>query len=459
MMPTRALRGRLLSFTGDPAEVGEASHVYLEDGVVLVEDGRIKACGDAATMLSRLPQSTTVDDHTGHLILPGLIDAHIHLPQTQVIASHGAQLLDWLQKYAFVEEEKFADAGHATRVARFFLDELLRNGTTTAAVYGSVHPQSVDALFAESERRGTRMIGGKVMMDRGAPAALLDTAERGYRESKALIERWHGRGRQHYAVSPRFAVTSSDAQLEAAGTLLAEHRDCYLQTHLGENLDEIRTVRRLFPWAQSYTDVYDRFGLLGPRSLFGHCIHLEEAECRRLAATGSVAVLCPTSNTFLGSGLFDLATLRDARRPVRLALATDIGGGTSYSMLRTAAEAYKVVQLRGHSWSALEAFYAITLGNARALGLDAMIGSLESGREADIVVLDARATPAMAHRMESARELAEELFVLLIMGDERAVRATYVMGERVASRPPVSPRENSARASRRSGRARRSGGP
>jgi guanine deaminase len=433
MMPARALRGRILSFKGDPAEVGAAaSHVYLEDGIVLVADGRIAACDDAAALLGQLPQGAPVDDHTGHLILPGLIDAHIHLPQTQVIASHGAQLLDWLQKYAFVEEQKFGDPDHAARIARFFLDELLRNGTTTAAVYGSVHPQSVDALFAESARRGTRMIGGKVMMDRGAPAALLDTAEGGYRESKALIERWHGRGRQHYAVTPRFAVTSSDAQLEAAGTLLAEHQGCYLQTHLCENLEEIRTVRRLFPWAKSYTDVYDRFGLLGEHSLFGHCIHLEEAERERLSATRSVAALCPTSNLFLGSGLFDLAALRDPAHPVRIALATDVGGGTSYSMLQTAAEAYKVAQLRKQPWSALAAFYAITLGNARALGLEREIGSLEPGSEADVVVLDSRATPAMAHRMETVRDLAEELFVLLIMGDARAVRATYVMGEPVA---------------------------
>jgi guanine deaminase len=338
MMPTRALRGRILSFEADPAEVGEAaSHTYLEDGIVLVEDGHIAARGDAAAMLGKLPQGTPVDDHAGHLILPGMIDPHIHLPQTQVIASHGTQLLDWLQKYTFVEEQKFADPDHAARIARFFLDELLRNGTTTAAVYGSVHAQSAEALFAEAERCGTRTIAGKVLMDRGAPAALLDTAESGYRESKALIERWHGRDRLQYAISPRFAVTSSDGQLEAAGALLTEHPGCYLQTHLCENLDEIATVRRLFPWATSYTDVYDRFGLLGERSLFGHCIHLDEGERERLSASRSVAVLCPTSNLFLGSGLFDLAALRGADRPVRLALATDIGGGTSYSMLRSAA--------------------------------------------------------------------------------------------------------------------------
>jgi guanine deaminase len=433
MPARRALRGRILSFVGDPAEVGEAaSHRYLEDGVVLVENGRIAALGEARDLLARLPDKTPIDDHSGHRILPGFIDTHIHLPQTQVIASHGAQLLDWLQKYTFVEEQKFQDPAHAARIARFFLDELLRNGTTTAVVYGSVHPESVEALFLESERRGTRMIAGKVMMDRGAPPALLDTAKRGYDDSKAGIKRWHGRGRQGYAISPRFAVTSSDAQLEAAGGLAAEHPGCHVQTHLSENLDEIATVRRLFPWAKSYTDVYDRFGLLGPRSLFGHCIHLDEAELERLSATRSIAALCPTSNLFLGSGLFDLEALRASERPVRVGLATDVGGGTSYSMLRTAAEAYKVMQLRGRSWPALEAFYAITLGNARALGLEGEIGSLEPGREADMIVLDARATPAMAHRMETvAGELAEELFVLLIKGDERAVRATYVMGERV----------------------------
>jgi guanine deaminase len=432
MTRRRAIRGRILSFKDDPAEVGEAaSHAYLEDGIVLIEDGRIVATGDVAAMRAKLPQGTPLDDHGGHLILPGLIDTHIHLPQTQVIASDGADLLDWLQRYTFVEEQRFADREHAARIAAFFLDELLRNGTTTAAVYGSVHAQSADTLFAEGLRRGMRLIGGKVMMDRGAPPALLDTAESGYRESKALIERWHGRGRLGYAISPRFAVTSSDAQLGAAGALLSEHPGAYLQTHLCENLDEIRTVRRLFPWARSYTDVYDRFGLLGPRSLFGHCIHLEEAERERLSASRSVAVLCPTSNLFLGSGLFDLAALRDGGRPVRVALATDVGGGTSYSMLRTAAEAYKVAQLQGQGWSALEAFYAITLGNARALGLEGAIGSLEPGSEADIVVLDARGTPAMAHRMETARDLVEELFVLLIMGDERAVRATYLMGEPV----------------------------
>ncbi len=434
----RALRGQLLSFTGDPAEVGAAaSHRYVEDGLLILEDGRIEAAGEAHELLPTMADDTPVDAWPDCLILPGLIDTHIHLPQTQVIASFGTQLLDWLQTYTFVEEQRFGDPAHSRRIASFFLDELARNGTTTAVVYGSVHPQSIDAFFTESERRGTRMIAGKVMMDRGAPAALLDTAARGHAESEALIASWHGKGRQLYAISPRFAPTSSDAQLEAAGALLRAHPDCYLQTHLSENLDEIATVGRLFPWAKSYTDVYDRFGLLGPRSIFGHCIHLDAAERERLSTTRSIAAFCPTSNLFLGSGLFDLAALRDPTHPVRVSLATDVGGGTSYSMLRTAAEGYKVLQLKGQSWPALDVFYTLTLGNARALGLEHEIGTLERGSAADVVVLDPRATPAMAHRMERIEgDLAATLFLLLTLGDERAVRATYVQGKRQRAAAP-----------------------
>ncbi len=429
----KAIRGRILTFLGDPAEVGAAaSYRYLPDGIVVIEAGMVTDVGTAAALLPTLPPDTTVDHYPEHLILPGLIDTHIHYPQTQVIGSYGAQLLEWLQKYTFVEEQKFQAPAHAERVARFFLDELLRNGTTTAVVYCTVRPESVEAFFAESERRNTRMIAGKVMMDRGAPEGLLDTAETGYRESKALLRRWHGRGRQLYAITPRFALTSTEAQLQAAGALVREHPDAYMQTHLAENLDEIATARRLYPAASSYTDIYDRYGLLGPRSLFGHCIHLDAAELERLSATGSIAVFCPTSNLFIGSGLFDLAMLRDAARPVRVGLATDVGGGTSYSMLRTAAEAYKVLQLRRQNLPALAAFHMMTLGNARCLGLEDRIGAIAPGREADLVVLDARATPAMAHRMETIQDdLEEELFVLMTLGDDRSVRATYVAGERL----------------------------
>jgi guanine deaminase len=429
----RALRGRLLEFLDDPAEVSAAaSHRYHEDGLLVIQGGRIVQVGDAPALLAALPPATVVDAYPDCLIMPGLIDTHIHYPQTQVIASYGAQLLEWLNKYTFVEEQKFSDPTHAADVASFFLDELLRSGTTTAVVYCTVHPESVEAFFAASERRNTRMIAGKMMMDRNAPAALTDAAERGYRESKALLQSWHRRGRQLYAVSPRFAVTSSEAQLDAAGALLREHPDALLQTHLAENDEEIATVRRLFPSASSYTDVYDRCGLLGPRSIFGHCLHLADEELQRLSDTGSIAAFCPTSNLFIGSGLFDLARLRDPARPVRISLATDVGGGTSYSMLRTAAEAYKVLQLQGQTLAPLDAFYLMTLGNARALGLEAEIGSFAIGSEADVVVLDPRATPAMAHRMATLDEdLAATLFVLMMLGDDRAVRATYIAGDLV----------------------------
>lgn len=422
----RALRGRLLWFVDDPVTAGEAAHCYIADGLLVIENGLVKAAGEARELLRTLPADAEIVDHRPHLIMPGFIDAHIHMPQTQVVASYGAQLMEWLNKYTFVEEQKLAQQGHAEKLSRFFLDELLASGTTTAAVYCSVHPQSAEAFFTESERRNTRMIAGKVMMDRNAPEALTDTAESSYRDSKALIARWHGKGRQLYAITPRFAITSTPEQMAAAGRLAAEHPDCHVQTHIDENRAEIAFARELYPEAADYADIYRRYGLLGPKSLMGHCIHMTHNEWQAFADTGAVAVFCPTSNLFLGSGLFDWAHAR--QRGVKVAVATDIGGGTSYSMLRTMAEAYKVLQLQGQSLSAFAALNAITRGNAVALGLDHLIGSFEPGHEADVVVLDTGATRAMAHRMETVRDLAEELFVLVTLGDERNVAATYVMG-------------------------------
>jgi guanine deaminase len=424
----RVIRGRVLSFTDDPAESGSHAYSLIENGAVLVTGGLIEAVGEAPGILARAPPGVLVDDQAGCLITSGFIDAHVHYPQTQVIGSYGAQLLDWLYNYTFVEEQKFADPAHCARVADFFLDELVRSGTTTAMVYCTVHPESVEAFFAAAEARAMRMIAGKVMMDRDAPEALMDTAQRSYDESKALIEHWRGRSRLDYAITPRFAVTSTEAQLDAAGSLAREFPHCYVQTHANENKAEIARVAALFPDARSYLDVYAQAGLTGPRSVFGHCIHLQDREVAILAESRSVAAFCPTSNLFLGSGLFDQARLQ--RAGVRVALATDVGGGTSYSMLQTAAEGYKVLQLNGQSWPALEAFYRMTLGNARSLSLDNRIGSIEPGKEADLVALDPRATPALAHRMETAGDdLEVELFALLILGDDRAVRQTYVSGE------------------------------
>jgi guanine deaminase len=431
-MTRHAVRGRLVWFTDDPATAGTNAVRDIPDGAVVIEGSLIRAVGPAAEVLT---PDLDVTHYPDALILPGLIDTHIHYAQTRVIGSYGAQLLDWLDRYTFPAERRFADPAYSASVAGFFLAELFRNGTTAAVVYPTVHACSVDAVCGAADRHAMRLLCGKIMMDDG-PEGLRDTPEGGYRDSKALIERWHGRGRIGYAITPRFAVTSSRAQLEAAGALLAEHPDCWLQTHLSENRAEIRTVAERFPEARDYLDVYDRAGLLGPRSLFGHCIHLSAAERQRLHATGGVAVFCPTSNLFIGSGLFDLRAMRDPAAPVRVALATDVGGGTSYSLLRTAAEGYKVLQLQGQSWPAVDAFYAMTLGNARALGLETEIGTLAVGAHADLVVLEPAATPALAHRLDAIDEAAldERLFALMTMGDDRAVAATYVAGRKVHAR-------------------------
>jgi len=424
----RAIRGRLLTFLLAPRGAGDAqSYRYIDDGIIVAKDGRIEAVGPADELTARLPAEVRVEHHAGALIMPGFIDPHIHFPQTQVIASYGAQLLEWLQKYTFIEEQKFADPAHAARNAEFFLDELARNGTTTAVAYCTAHPASAEALFAAAHKRNAGMIAGNSVMNRNGPLGLLAPAPTAIADSRDLIRRWHGTGRQRYAVTPRFAITSTDAQLAELGALLKEFPTVLMQTHLDENLNEIATIKRLFPNDPSYTAVYARFGLLGPRSLMGHCIHLEDAEVALLRDTQSVAVFCPTSNLFIGSGLFDYERLNAAG--VRIALATDVGGGTSYSMLRTAAEAYKVMQLQSQNLPALAAFDLMTRRNAAALGLENEIGTIAPGGFADLIVLDSRATPAMAHRMEVARNLEDELFVLMTLGDDRVVRQTYIAGE------------------------------
>lgn len=419
----RLIRGRVLSFHADPTDT-ENAFTYLEDGAVLVQDGRVAAVGDYADLHR---DGLAEIDHRPHLILPGFIDPHIHFPQVQVIASWGAQLLDWLQNYTFPEESRFADQAHAARMADAFLDQLLTHGTTTACAFGSVHPGSVDALFTAAEARGMAMLGGKVMMDRNALPAVHDTAQQSYDDTKALIDRWQGRGRVTYAITPRFAITSTPEQLAAAGALAAEYPDLPIQTHLSENLAEIDFTLSLYPEARDYLDIYDRFGLLGPRSLMGHAIHLSDREIARMAETGTRAIFCPTSNLFLGSGLFDEAGLR--RAGVVTGVATDVGGGTSYSMLQTLNEGYKVLQLRGQNLHPFAAFHWATRGNAIALDMDAEIGQIAPGFAADLVVLDSKATPAMALRGERIETLAEELFLLQVMGDDRAVVQTYVAGQ------------------------------
>lgn len=420
----KLLRGRVLSFNAEPQGAGDtAAYDYIEDGAILLDQGRIVAVGDFAD----IDNGSKVIDHRPHLLMAGFIDAHNHFPQMQVIGSYGAQLLDWLNTYTFPAEMQFVDPTHAARIAGKYFDEMLRNGTTTPVAFCSVHKTSAEAYFSAAAARNIRAIGGKVLMDRHAPDGLLDTAQAGYDDSTALIEKWHGTGRALYAISPRFAITSTAAQLESAGVLVAENPGCYMQTHLSENHAEIAQALELYPGFRDYLDIYDHYGLLGPRALMGHSIHLSDRERNVMRDTGSVAVFCPTSNLFIGSGLFDERRTRE--HGIRIAVATDIGGGTSYSMLRTLDEAYKVCQLQGQNLPPLRAFYMLTLGNARALGLEAQIGTLQAGTEADIVVLDANATPAMALRMETVETLAEELFVLQTLGDDRSVKQTYVAGE------------------------------
>jgi len=426
-MSTTILRGRILSFTAEPQSIEDTDcYRFHEDGAVAMSGGKIVACGTYEEIVGRFCGAEIID-HRPNLILPGLIDTHLHYPQMQVIGSFGTKLLDWLNKYTFVEEQKFGDPQHCARIADLLFDALLRHGTTTAVAYCSVHKTSAEAFFTAAEQRDLRMIAGKVMMDRNAPDALCDTPQSGYDDSRALIEKWHGRGRMNYAISPRFAITSTPTQMEMAQALMQEFPDCYMQTHLSENHDEIKFTKELYQSARDYLDVYEMYDLLGPKSLFGHCIHLEDRERQAMTDTGSVAVFCPTSNLFLGSGLFDWAGL--GNQGVRTAVATDIGGGTSYSMLRTMDEAYKVLQLRNQVLGPLHSYYMMTLGNARALSLDEKIGTLETGTEADVIVLDARATPAMELRMETVETLSEELFVLQTMGDDRSVTATYVAGK------------------------------
>ena len=421
-----AIRGSFLHFVADPLESDSAAE-YIEDGLLILKEGRVQMLVDVADWLDCLPAGVEYFDYSGSLVMPGFIDTHTHYPQTEMIGSHGHQLLDWLQNYTFPTETKFADRDYAEQIAGLFCREMLRNGTTTSAVYATVHPESVDAIFSAAETLDMRLIAGKVMMDRHAPPELLDTAETGYRESRELIGRWHGKGRALYAVTPRFAPSCGDAQLEACGQLLREDQSLYLQSHVAENHDEVRWVAELFPDCRSYLDVYDQFGLLGPRSIYGHCIHLDATDRERMANSGAAIAFCPTSNLFLGSGLFDLQTAWASR--IRVGLATDVGAGTSFSMLRTLAEAYKVCQMAGYSLAPLQAFYLVTLGAANSLYLDDRLGNFAAGKEADFVVLDSGNSELMQKRLEVATSLEERLFALMMLGDDRNVRATHLMGK------------------------------
>jgi len=427
----RALRGAFFDITQPATSADEiARHTrYLDDAVLFIDQGKIQALLPWQEAEQYLHPEKGYTDYRGKLILPGFVDAHVHYPQTEMIGAFGEQLLEWLNTYTFPVERQFADEAYATEIAQFFINQLLSNGTTTALVFCTVHPESVDALFNQALRLNMRLLAGKVMMDRNAPDYLTETATQSYAQTRELIQRWHQRGRLGYAITPRFAPTSSPELLAAVQQLREEFPDTWLHTHLSENLSEVAWVKQLWPEHEHYLDVYHHYQLTGERSVFAHGIHLADEEWQCLHRTGSALAFCPTSNLFLGSGLFRLPA--SWQQQVRIGIGTDVGAGTTFSLLRTLGEAYKVTQLQGYQLPASEAFYHATLGGAHALRLDDKIGNFLPGKEADFVVINPAVTPLQKLRISRCHDIYEKLFVLMTLGDERNISETWVNGEPV----------------------------
>ncbi|WP_036480142.1 guanine deaminase [Myxosarcina sp. GI1] len=435
---TKVIRSSFLDFVEDPFYQSESDSIrYVLDGLLVVEDGKIQALGSYESLKERYSDAEIIS-YPDKLITPGLIDLHVHYPQTEMIGAYGEQLLQWLDKYTFPVEAKFKDAEYARTIAVFFLDELLRNGTTTAVVLTTIFPESVEALFTEAQSRKMRIIAGQMMMTRNAPDFLLNDASTAYGQIREQIQQWHGLDRLLYAITPRFAITSTPEELSLAGKLKAEYPNVYVHTHLAENVSEVEFTAELFPESKDYLNVYEQFGLVSDRTIFAHCIQLDDSAFTRLSESGAAIAFCPTSNLFLGSGLFKLDKSKSTTTPVKVGLATDVGAGTSLSQLRTMCDAYKVMQLQNKSLSVFQAFYLATLGAAKALSLEDKIGSFEVEKEADFVVWDLQATPIMKLRnpdgkAQNLAELAEKAFATMILGDDRAVAATYVAGELLAN--------------------------
>jgi guanine deaminase len=425
---TDLLLGQVLRYDGDPFRDGLSAAQTLNQGAVAIEAGRIAAVGQAAELRARYPEAR-IHDHGKKLISAGFIDAHVHYPQTAIIASWGKRLIDWLNTYTFPEEMRFADPAYASEIANRYLDLVLARGTTTVCSYATIHPASVDAIFAAAQARGMRLFAGKTCMDRNAPEGLRDTAQSAYDDSKALLEKWHGIDRLSYIITPRFSPTSTPEQLAALGALWREYPDCLMQTHLSEQTDEIAWVKDLFPQSRDYLDTYEAQGLLREGAVYGHAIHLTDRERARLVEAGASLVHCPTSNTFIGSGLFDMTLAQS----LRVGLATDTGGGSNFSMLRTMAAAYEVAQLRGQSLHPAQLWWLATQGSARALRCENRIGNIAPGMEADLVVIDLASTPAIAQATGRGEDLWQQLFPTIMMGDDRAVAEVWVGGKRVTA--------------------------
>jgi guanine deaminase len=422
---TELILGQVLTYAGDPFVDGPAAAKVLTQGAVAIEGGHIAAVGEATELSARYPQARR-HDHGSKLISAGFVDAHVHYPQTAIIASWGKRLIDWLNSYTFPEEMRFSDPAYAATIADRYLDLVLARGTTTVSTYATIHPGSVDAIFSAARDRGMRVFAGKTCMDRNAPEGLRDTAQSAYDDSKHLLKKWHGVDRLSYVITPRFAPTSTPEQLAALGALWGEYPDCLMQTHLSEQIDEIAWVRELFPQSRDYLDTYEAQGLLREGAVYGHAIHLTDRERARLIEAGASLVHCPTSNTFIGSGLFDMTLATK----LRVGLATDTGGGSSFSMLRTMAAAYEVAQLRGQSLHPSQLWWLATQGSARALRCEDRIGNLAPGLEADIVVIDLASTLAIDQAAARAQDLWQKLFPTIMMGDDRAVAEVWVGGKR-----------------------------
>lgn len=418
------LLGQVLSYTADPFHDGPAAARHEAHGAVLVDQGHIRDVGPADLLRKRHPQAT-VTDYGRALISAGFIDTHVHYPQTAIIASWGKRLIDWLNLYTFPEEMRFADPAYAEQIANRYLDLALAHGTTSMCSYATTHPASVDAFFAAARSRGLRAWAGKTCMDRNAPAGLCDTARSAYDDSKWLLNKWHGVDRLSYVITPRFSPTSTPEQLAALGALWSEYPDCLMQTHLSEQLDEIAWVRELFPQSRDYLDTYEAQGLLREGALYGHAIHLTAREKDRLREAGASLIHCPTSNTFIGSGLFDMTLAQT----MRVGLATDTGGGSSFSMLHTMAAAYEVAQLRGQALHPSQLWYLATVGSARALHADDRIGNIAPGMEADLTVIDLASTHAIEQATRRADDIWQAIFPTIMLGDDRAIKAVWVGGK------------------------------
>lgn len=423
-----AIRGAMLTFTQDPFFHPLAEcFVYESDAIIVMDNGKITDVGQASELLPTL-EGIAIKHYQDSIITAGFIDSHVHYPQTEIIGAYGEQLIDWLNNYTFIAEQNFKDKNHAKEVAKVFLKEQHRNGVTSSTVFCTVFPESVDAIFEEAQKYNMRIMAGKVCMDRNAPEALLDTPQKAYDESKALIQKWHKNGRAEYVITPRFIPTSTHEQLEMVGSLATEFSDTLIQSHVSENIGEVAWVKELFPQALDYTDAYDQYGLLRDRAIYGHGVHLTEREMNVISERGAAIAHCPTSNFFLGSGCFNVQNAKATQRPVKVGLATDLGAGTSFSILQTMNEAYKAAQMNGTPYSSLHTFYLATRGTAEALSLQDKIGSIAVGMEADLTVINLKSTPIIDYRMRYANSLEEALFIQMTLGDDRAITATYIAG-------------------------------